>query len=138
TWSGQVVLASGRSGDSPLVLARDSTEPSIAIDSAGFLHLVWVSSFASGDQSTLNLVRYTKTTVAYPTESQLANAANWQAVTNVDDTNPGFMPTVSTDSNNNPHIAWSESKTFGEQALMSYTSNNSTNTLNSPHTQTQA
>src|SRR5207302_6943185 len=61
TWSGQIVLASGRSGDSPLVLARDSTEPSIAIDSAGFLHVVWVSSSGSGDQSTLNLVRYTKT-----------------------------------------------------------------------------
>src|SRR5207302_1255328 len=104
-------------------------EPSIAIDSAGFLHLVWVSSSASGDQSTLNLVRYTKTTVAYPTETQLANAANWQAVTNVDDTNPGFMPTVSTDSSNNPHIAWSESKTFGEEAWISYRSNTVTNNL---------
>src|SRR5438270_9395877 len=96
TRRGEIALSTGRSGDSPLVLARDSAEPSIAIDSAGFLHLVWVSSSASGDQSTLNLVRYTKTTVAYPTETQLANAANWQAVTNVDDTNPGFMPTVST------------------------------------------
>src|SRR5438309_867644 len=136
TWSGQIVLASGRSGDSPLVLARDSAEPSIAIDSAGFLHLVWVSSSASGDQSTLNLVRYTKTTVAYPTETQLANAANWQAVTNVDDTNPGFMPTVSTDSSNNPHIAWSESKSFGEEAWISYRSNTGTNTVNSPKSRT--
>src|SRR5947208_298889 len=136
TWSGQIVLASGRSGDSPLVLARDSAEPSIAIDSAGFLHLVWVSSSASGDQSTLNLVRYTKTTVAYPTETQLANAANWQAVTNVDDTNPGFMPSVSTDSSNNPHIAWSESKSFGEEAWISYRSNTGTNTVNSPKSRT--
>jgi hypothetical protein len=31
----------------------------------------------------------------------------------VDDANPGFMPTVSTDTNNNPHIAWSGSKTSG-------------------------
>jgi len=136
TWSGQIVLASGRSGDSPLVLARDSTEPSIAIDSAGFLHLVWVSSSGSGDQSTLNLVRYTKTTVAYPTETQLANAANWQAVTNVDDSNPGYMPTISTDSSNNPHIAWSQSKTFGEEAWISYRSNTGTNTVNSPKSRT--
>src|SRR2546430_10784699 len=47
TWSGQIVLASGRSGDSPLVLARDSAEPSIAIDSAGFLHLVVVAPAAA-------------------------------------------------------------------------------------------
>ncbi|TLZ54000.1 MAG: hypothetical protein E6K15_09705, partial [Methanobacteriota archaeon] len=136
TWSGQVVLASGRSGDSALVLARDSAEPSIAIDSAGFLHMVWVSSPGSGDQSTLNLVRYTKTTVAYPSETQLANAANWQAVTNVDDANPGYMPTVSTDSSNNPHIAWSQSKTFGEEAWISYQSNTGTNTVNSPKSRT--
>src|SRR5881409_3718789 len=136
TWSGQIVLASGRSGDSPLVLARDSTEPSIAIDSAGFLHLVWVSSSGSGDQSTLNLVRYTKTTVAYPTETQLANAGNWQAVTNVDDSNPGYMPTISTDSSNNPHITWSQSKTFGEEAWISYRSNTGTNTVNSPKSRT--
>src|SRR2546421_231112 len=136
TWSGQVVLASGRSGDSALVLARDSAEPSIAIDSAGFLHMVWVSSPGSGDQSTLNLVRYTKTTVAYPSETQLANAANWQAVTNVDDANPRYMPTVSTDSSNNPHIAWSQSKTFGEEAWISYQSNTGTNMVNSPKSRT--
>src|SRR2546427_398055 len=136
TWSGQIVLASGRSGDSPLVLARDSSEPSIAIDSAGFLHLVWVSSFASGDQNTVNLVRYTKSTLAYPTENQLANGANWQAVTNVDDSNPGYMPTISTDSSNNPHIAWSQSKTFGEEAWISYRSNTGTNTVNSPKSRT--
>jgi len=95
-WGSQIVLASGRTGDSALLLARDSGEPSIAIDASGFLHVVWVSASAAGDQSTLNLVRYTKTTVAYPTQSELANAANWEAVTNVDDASPGFMPTVST------------------------------------------
>jgi hypothetical protein len=31
----------------------------------------------------------------------------------VDDANPGFMPTVSTDSSNNPHIAWSGSRASG-------------------------
>jgi len=35
------------------------------------------------------------------------------SVTIVDDANPGFMPTVSTDTSNNPHIAWSGSKTSG-------------------------
>jgi len=136
TWSGQVVLASGRSGDSALILARDSAEPSIAMDSGGFLHVVWVSASGSGDQSTINLVRYSKTTVAYPTEAQLANPAIWQAVTNVDDTNPGYMPTVSTDSSNYPHIAWSQSKTFGEEAWISYRSNTGTNTVNSPKSRT--
>ncbi|HYS72718.1 MAG TPA: tetratricopeptide repeat protein [Thermoplasmata archaeon] len=113
TWGSQIILASGRTGDSALLLARDSSEPSIAIDSAGYLHIVWVAASAAGDQSTLNLVRFTKTTVAYPTQSDLANAANWQAVTNVDDADPGFMPTVSTDTGNNPHVAWSASKTSG-------------------------
>src|SRR5439155_5613852 len=69
TWGAQVILASGRSSDSPLVLTRDSGEPSIAIDSSGYLHVVWVSASAAGDQSTLNLVRYTRTTVPYPTQS---------------------------------------------------------------------
>jgi len=113
TWGSQIVLASARAADSPLLYTFDSAEPSIAIDSGGFLHVVWVSAASPGDQSTLNLVRYTKTTVAYPTDSQLANAANWQAITNVDDTSPGYMPTVSTDSSSNPHIAWSGSKTSG-------------------------
>ncbi len=113
TWGSQIILASGRTGDSALLLARDSSEPSIAIDSAGFLHVVWVAASAAGDQSTLNLVRFTKTTVAYPTQSDLANAANWQAVTNVDDTDTGSMPTVSTDTSNNPHVGWSGSKTSG-------------------------
>jgi hypothetical protein len=113
TWGSQIVLASGRAADSALLYTFDSAEPSITIDSGGFLHVVWVSAASSGDQSTLNLVRYTKTTVGYPTDSQLANAANWQAITNVDDTSPGYMPTISTDSSNNPHIAWSGSKTSG-------------------------
>jgi len=113
TWGAQILLASGRTGDGALLLARDSSEPSIAIDAGGSLHVAWVAASAAGDQSTLNLVRYTKTTVANPTQSQLANAANWEAITNVDDTSPGFMPTVSTDTSNNPHIAWSASKTSG-------------------------
>ncbi len=111
TWGSQVILASGNTADSPLLLSRDSAEPSIAIDSAGYLHVVWVSASAAGDQNTLNLVRYTKTTVAYPTQGELANAANWEAVTNVDDASAGYMPTVSTDTSNNPHVAWSGSKT---------------------------
>ncbi|HYV08445.1 MAG TPA: hypothetical protein VEL81_02575 [Thermoplasmata archaeon] len=113
TWGSQIILASGRTGDSALVLARDSSEASIAIDSAGFLHVVWVAASAPGDQSTLDRVRYTKTTVAYPTQSELASGANWEAVTNVDNPNPGYMPTVSTDTSNNPHVAWSGSKTSG-------------------------
>ena len=68
------------------------------IDSGGFLHVVWVSASAAGNQQTMKLVRYTKTTVAYPTQANLSSAANWQAVTNVDDANPGYMPTVSTDT----------------------------------------
>src|SRR3989454_2133418 len=64
TWGAQVVLASGRSGDSPLVLTRDSADTSVPTDSSGYLHLVWVSASAAGDQSTLTLVRYTRTTVA--------------------------------------------------------------------------
>ena len=113
TWGSQVILASGRAADTPRVLTRDSTEPSIAIDSGGFLQVVWVSASAPGEQDTINLVRHTKTTVAYPTEGELANGANWEAVTNVDDANPGYMPTVSTDTNNAPHVAWSGSKTSG-------------------------
>src|SRR5437867_7756779 len=83
TWGAQVILSSGRSSDSPLVLTRDSGEPSIAIDSSGYLHVVWVSASAAGDQSTLNLVRYTRTTVPYPTQSQLATGGNWQAATKI-------------------------------------------------------
>jgi len=113
TWGSQVILASGRSADNPLIVTRDSTEPSIAIDSAGFLHVVWVSASAAGNQNTMTLVRYTKITVAYPTQAQLASGANWQAVTNVDDASTGYMPTISTDTNNNPHIAWSNSRTSG-------------------------
>ena len=113
TWGSQIVLASGRSADSPLLYSFDSTEPSIAIDSGGFLHLVWVSASASGSQQILNLVRYVVTTVAYPTQSQLASSASWTAVAPVDDTAPGYMPTISTDTSKNPHIAWSASKTSG-------------------------
>lgn len=114
SWGSQVILASGRSSDGALLLARDSAEPSIAIDSSGFLHVVWVSASASGDQTLLNLVRYSKTTVAYPTQAELTSTSFWDpAVTSVDDANPGFMPTVSTDTSDNPHIAWSASKTTG-------------------------
>jgi len=137
-WGSQIVLASGRSGDGALVLARDSAEPSIAMDSAGYLHVVWVSASAAGDGSTLNLVRYTKTTVAWPTESELASGLNWQSATSVDDTNPGYMPTVSTDWNGYPHIAWSQSKsiTVSEAAAIEYRSNTGTNTVNSPKSRT--
>src|SRR5438093_241514 len=132
TWGAQVILASGRSADSPLVLTRDSGEPSIAIDSSGYLHVVWVSASAAGDQSTLNLVRYTRTTIAYPTQSQVANGGNWQAVTSVDDTSPGYMPTISTDTGGYPHIAWSQSKTVApEGAGVAYRSNTGTDGVNS-------
>ena len=135
TWASQIILASGRSGDGPLVLARDSKEPSIAIDASGYLHVVWVSASAAADQSEMNLVRYTKTTVAYPTQTQLATGGNWQAVTNVDDVNPGSMPTVSTDMSNYPHIAWSQSKVVAVAgAEIAYRSNTGTNTVNSPKT----
>jgi len=113
TWGSQIILASGNSGDSPILYTFDSAEPSIAIDASGFLHVVWVSASSSGDQSTLNRVRYTKTTVAWPTQSELGSSGNWEAVTTVDDASTGFMPTVSTDSSNNPHLAWSGSKTSG-------------------------
>jgi KaiC/GvpD/RAD55 family RecA-like ATPase len=113
TWGGQIILASGRPGDSPLLSSNDSAEPSIAMDAGGFLHLVWVSAAAPGNGQTLNLVRYAKTSVAYPTQSALTSAASWTAVTSVDDTAMGYMPTVSTDTNSNPHIAWSGSKTSG-------------------------
>src|SRR6059036_3099207 len=132
TWGAQVILASGRLADSPLVLTRDSAEPSIAIDSSGYLHVVWVSASAAGDQSTLNLVRYTRTTVAYPTQSQLATGGNWQAVTSVDDTSPGYMPTISTDTGGYPHIAWSQSKTVAPEAAgVAYRSNTGTDGVNS-------
>src|SRR5207247_10944695 len=104
---------SGRSSDTPLLYDRDSAEPSIAIDSGGYLHVAWVSASTTGDQTTLNLVRYTKTLVAYPTQAQLASSSNWETVTGVDDTATGYMPTISTDSGNAPHIAWSGSKTSG-------------------------
>lgn len=113
TWGSQIVLASGSSSDNPVLLARESTEPSIAIDSAGYLQIVWVSAADAGEQSTMNLVRYAKTTLAYPTQNELANASNWDIVVNVDDASTGFMPTVSTDGSNSPHIAWSGSKTSG-------------------------
>jgi len=85
TWGSQIILASGNSADSPLLYTYDSAEPSIAIDASGFLHVVWVSASGMGEQSTLDRVRYTKTTVAYPTQSELAAAGNWEAVTSVDD-----------------------------------------------------
>src|SRR5207245_9986066 len=40
TWGSQIVLASGRSADSPLLYSFDSTEPSIAIHCGGFIHSV--------------------------------------------------------------------------------------------------
>src|SRR3989442_15169141 len=112
-WGTQITLASGRSADSPVLLARDSTEPSIAIDSAGFLHVAWAAASGAGNQQTMNLIRYSKTTVAWPNQVQLGSSANWEAVTPVDDTATGFMPTVSTDKGNYPHIAWSGSRTSG-------------------------
>ncbi|HYY47149.1 MAG TPA: zinc ribbon domain-containing protein, partial [Thermoplasmata archaeon] len=137
TWSPTpVVLASGRASDTPLLYSYDSTDPSIAMDSLGYLHVVWVSAATTGDQTVLNLVRYTKTTVPYPTEAQLASSANWAAVTNVDDASPGYMPTISTDTSNNPHIAWSQSKAFENVATIDYRSNTGTNTVNSPKSRT--
>ncbi|TLZ74573.1 MAG: hypothetical protein E6K14_03230, partial [Methanobacteriota archaeon] len=113
TWGSQIILASGRSADSPLLSSYDSAEPSIAMDSSGYLHVVWVSASSTGNQNILNLVRYTKSTVAYPNQADIASAGNWQAVASIDDASAGYMPTVSTDSGNNPHIAWSGSKTSG-------------------------
>ncbi|TLZ78117.1 MAG: hypothetical protein E6K08_01800, partial [Methanobacteriota archaeon] len=137
-WGSQVILASGRAGDNPVLYSYDSAEPSIAIDASGYLHVVWVSAASSGNQQTLNLVRYVKTTVAYPTQSQIASSANWQNVTPVDDADPGYMPTVSTDTSNNPHIAWSQLKsiTASEAAAIEYRSNTGTNTVNSPKSRT--
>ncbi len=112
-WGSQVILASGRTGDDPLLHAYDSSVPALAMDSAGFLHIVWVSSASPGNQATMDRVRYVKSTVAYPNQGQIALASTWQAVTSVDAANPGTMPTVSTDSSNYPHIAWSGSKTSG-------------------------
>jgi len=113
TWGDQVVLASGRAGHNPLVLRRDSAEPSVALDSSGALHVAWVAASSAGDQTTMNLVRYSKSTVTYPIQSELAAVSNWEAVTSVDDASTGFMPTVSTDTGNNPHLAWSASKSSG-------------------------
>jgi len=113
TWGSQLLLASGRVEDDPLLYLYDSAEPAVAIDASGYLHIAWVSASSGGNQQTLNRVRYTKTTVAHPSQSQLASAANWDATTTVDDSSTGFMPTVSTDSSNNPHLAWSSSKTSG-------------------------
>src|SRR3989475_533835 len=137
-WGSQVILASGRTGDNPVLYSYDSAEPSIAIDASGYLHVVWVSAASSGNQQTLNLVRYVKTIVAYPTQSQIASSANWQNVTPVDDADPGYMPTVSTDTSNNPHIAWSQLKsiTASEAAAIEYRSNTGTNTVNSPKSRT--
>jgi len=61
----------------------------------------------------MNLIRYSKTTVPWPNQVQLGSSANWEAVTPVDDSATGFMPTVSTDKGNYPHIAWSGSRTSG-------------------------
>ena len=112
TWGSQVVLASGRAGHNPLVLRRDSAEPSIAIDSGGTLHVTFVSAVTTGDQTTINAPIYSKSLVTYPTQAELATPANWEAFTLVD-VNTGYMPTVSTDTGNNPHIAWSASKSSG-------------------------
>jgi len=113
TWGTPIILASGNSGDSPLLYSYDSAEPSIAFDASGYLHVIWVSASSSGDQSTLNRVRYTKTTVTNATQSELASSGNWESVRTVDDASLGYMPTVSTDTSNNPHLAWSGSKTGG-------------------------
>src|SRR5207245_3608012 len=93
---------------------------------------------SAGNQKTMNLVRYTKSTVAWPTQNELATGTNWEVVTSVDDTNPGYMPTVSTDTSNNPHIAWSQLKsiTASEAAAIEYRSNTGTNTVNSPTSRT--
>src|SRR5207245_10750411 len=107
------VLASGRSADSPLLYSFDSTEPSIAIDSGGFLHLVWLSASASGSQQILNLVRYVVTTVAYPTQSQLASSASWKAVAPVDDAATGYVSALCCGPCTTAHLAWSASKTSG-------------------------
>src|SRR5207245_8078162 len=113
TWGRPIVLAFGRPGDRPLLSSHDSPEPSIAIDSGGFLHVVWVSGGATGNQQILNLLRYTKTTASYPTQSQLGSSVNWVPVAAVDDSAVGYMPTVSTDTSNYAHVAWSGSKTIG-------------------------
>src|SRR2546428_3352157 len=113
TWGSPIVLASGRPGDGPLLSSYDSAEPSIAIDSGGFLHVVWVSAGATGNQQILNLVRYAKTTASYPTQSQLNSSVNWVPVAAVDDSAVGYMPNGSTDTSKNPHIPRSGSKTNG-------------------------
>src|SRR2546425_482629 len=138
SWGSQIILASGRSTDNPIRYSYASAEPSIAMDSGGFLHVVWVSAASAGNQKTMNLVRYTKSTVAWPTQNELATGTNWEVVTPVDDTNPGYMPTVSTDTSNNPHIAWSQLKsiTASEAAAIEYRSNTGTNTVNSPKSRT--
>src|SRR2546430_7905550 len=97
TWGSPIVLASGRPGDSPLLSSYDSAEPSIAIDSGGFLHVVWVSGGATGNQQILNLVRYTKTTASYPTQNQLGPSVNWVPVAAVDDSGGRDMPNGPTD-----------------------------------------
>src|SRR5438445_12940406 len=85
----------------------------MASASAGFLHVAWAAASGAGNQQTMNLIRYSKTTVAWPTQAQLGSSANWEAVTSVDDSAAGFMPTVSTDQGNYPHVAWSGSRTSG-------------------------
>jgi KaiC/GvpD/RAD55 family RecA-like ATPase len=132
SWGSQVILASGRSTDNPIRYLYDSAEPSIAMDSGGFLHVVWVSAASAGNQKTMNLVRYTKSTVAWPTQNELATGTNWEVVTPVDDTNPGYMPTVSTDTGGYPHIAWSQSKTVAPEAAgVAYRSSTGTDGINS-------
>ncbi|TLZ59792.1 MAG: hypothetical protein E6K13_09345 [Methanobacteriota archaeon] len=44
------------------------------------------------------------------------------------------MPTISTDSSGNPHIAWSQSKSAEYEASAAYRSNTGTNTVSSPKT----
>src|SRR5439155_390716 len=91
------------------------TATTLIIEASGLYQglLRYVSTTTAGDQTILNLVRYAKTLITYPTQAQLASSSNWAIVTAVDDTAPGYMPTISTDSGNNPHIAWSSSRTSG-------------------------
>src|SRR5439155_21518194 len=85
----------------------------IAIHLGGVIDRFGVAAAATGNQQVLNLVRYAKTTASYPTQSQLNSSVNWVPVAAVDDSAVGYMPTVSTDTSNNPHIAWIGSKTIG-------------------------
>jgi hypothetical protein len=105
SWGSQIILSSGREADNPILLVNQSDDSSIAIDSSGYIHVAWASNNTEGGG--IYFVRYTKTTVAYPTQSELASSSNWEPVTKIDDTYAGAWPSISTDSSNAPHITWS-------------------------------